>query len=39
NIMQDSMDNQIQPTLHISYFEGDFWTNIIEEKLDQEEED
>ncbi|CAF3683323.1 unnamed protein product [Rotaria sp. Silwood1] len=42
DIMKDCQDNQVQNALTIPYFEGDFWSNIIEEsikELDQEEED
>ncbi|CAF3311699.1 unnamed protein product [Rotaria socialis] len=42
DIMKDCQDNQVQNALSIPYFEGDFWSNIIEEsikELDQEEED
>ncbi|CAF1684046.1 unnamed protein product, partial [Adineta ricciae] len=42
DVMKDCMDNQVQNAWSIPYFEGDFWSNIIEEsikELDQEEED
>ncbi|CAF1004164.1 unnamed protein product [Adineta steineri] len=42
DVMKDCLDNQVQTALNIPYFEGDFWSNIIEEsikELDQEEED
>ena len=42
DVMKDCQDNQVQSALQIPYFEGDFWSNIIEEsikELDQEEED
>ncbi|UJR27186.1 hypothetical protein I4U23_008482 [Adineta vaga] len=42
DVMKDCLDNQVQNALDIPYFEGDFWSNIIEEsikELDQEEED
>ncbi|CAF1038610.1 unnamed protein product, partial [Didymodactylos carnosus] len=41
DIMKDCTDNQVQLVTNIPYFEGDFWSNIIEEsikELDQEEE-
>ena len=31
--MKDCQDNQIQSALNIPYFEGDFWSNIIEESI------
>jgi hypothetical protein len=31
--MKDCQDNQVQNALHIPYFEGDFWSNIIEESI------
>jgi len=42
DVLKDCLDNQIQSAFQIPYFEGDFWSNIIEEsikELDQEEED
>ncbi|CAF1255456.1 unnamed protein product [Rotaria sp. Silwood1] len=41
DIMQDSLDNQVQSVLEIPYFDGDFWPITIEEtieKLGQEED-
>ena len=31
--MKDCLDNQVQNALTIPYFEGDFWSNIIEESI------
>ena len=31
--MKDCQDNQVQNALDIPYFEGDFWSNIIEESI------
>jgi len=31
--MKDCQDNQVQTALNIPYFEGDFWSNIIEESI------
>jgi len=31
--MKDCQDNQVQNALQIPYFEGDFWSNIIEESI------
>ena len=31
--MKDCLDNQVQSALQIPYFEGDFWSNIIEESI------
>jgi len=31
--MKDCKDNQVQTALDIPYFEGDFWSNIIEESI------
>jgi hypothetical protein len=31
--MKDCLDNQVQTALNIPYFEGDFWSNIIEESI------
>ncbi len=31
--MKDCQDNQVQSALQIPYFEGDFWSNIIEESI------
>ena len=31
--MKDCLDNQVQNVLNIPYFEGDFWSNIIEESI------
>ncbi|CAF1196571.1 unnamed protein product [Didymodactylos carnosus] len=41
DIMKDCMDNQTESVFDIPYFDGDFWTDAIEEsieKLEQEEE-
>ena len=31
--MKDCIDNQVQNAWSIPYFEGDFWSNIIEESI------
>ena len=31
--MKDCLDNQVLSALHIPYFEGDFWSNIMEESI------
>lgn len=31
--MKDCLDNQVQSALNIPYFEGDFWSNIMEESI------
>ena len=36
--MKDCLDNQVQSALNIPYFEGDFWSNIIEESFEGEVE-
>ena len=31
--MKDCQDNQVENVLNIPYFDGDFWTDIIEESI------